>query len=141
MFTEGRTEYLKIMALAEKQEIDVIVVMKLDRLARDLSDSATTIKLLEMYGTYLIAGDDVGNSTSPAGEFLRSILLAQGQFHARRVASDVMSAECNNARKGLTSGRSCSVWLANYMQEVRNQPRRSSSSKENVRNDKGRVQL
>ena len=59
MFTEGRTEYLKIMALAEKQEIDVIVVMKLDRLARDLSDSATTIKLLEMYGTYLIAGDDV----------------------------------------------------------------------------------
>lgn len=104
MFTEGRTEYLKIMSLAEKQEIDVIVVMKLDRMARDLSDSATTIKLLEMYGTYLIAGDDVGNSTTPAGEFLRSILLAQGQYHARRVASDVMTAECNNARKGLTSG-------------------------------------
>lgn len=104
MFTDGRTQYLKIMELAEKREIDVIVVMKLDRLARDLSDSATTIKLLEMYGTYLIAGDDVGDTTTPAGEFLRSIVLAQGQYHARRAASDVMAAECNNARKGLTSG-------------------------------------
>lgn len=104
MFTEGRSEYLKVMSLAEQKKIDVIVVMKLDRLSRDLGDSATTIKLLEMYGTYLIAGDDVGNSSTPAGEFLRSILLAQGQYHARRVASDVMIAECNNAKKGLTSG-------------------------------------
>ncbi len=104
MFTEGRTEYLKMMSLAEKREIDAIVVMKLDRLARDLADSLTAMKLLNSYGCHLLAGDDVSDSETPAGEFMRNVLLAQNQYHARRVASDVMSAECNNARKGETAG-------------------------------------
>lgn len=49
-------------------------------------------------------GDDVNDSQTPAGEFARNILLAQNQYHARRVASDVMATECNNAKNGLTSG-------------------------------------
>ena len=104
MFTDERHEFQAMMALAEAKEIDVIVVMKLDRLARDLSDSATTIKLLNIYGCYLIAGDDVSDSATPAGEFMRNILLAQNQYHARRVASDVMAAECNNAKQGKNAG-------------------------------------
>ena len=104
MFTEGREEYRKMMELAEKREIDVIVVMKFDRLARDLADSTTTIKLLKFYGCYLIAGDDVSNPNTPDGEFLRSILLAQSQFYARRVASDVMSTDIRNAEEGISAG-------------------------------------
>ncbi len=49
-------------------------------------------------------GDDVNDAQTPAGEFARNILLAQNQYHARRVASDVMATECNNAKNGLTSG-------------------------------------
>ena len=104
MFTESRTEYNKLMSMAENQEIDVIVVMKLDRLARDLSDAATAIKLLKVYGCHFLAGDDVASADTPAGEFARNILFAQNQYVARRTASDVMAAECNNARKGETSG-------------------------------------
>lgn len=104
MFTENRNEYLRMLSLVENKELDVIVVMKLDRLARDLCDSSTAIKLLNLYGCYLIAGDDVSDSNTPAGEFMRNILLAQNQFHARRVASDVMATECNNARNGYTAG-------------------------------------
>ncbi len=104
MFTAGRSQYLEMMTLAEKQEIDVIVVMKLDRLSRDLADSTTAVKLLKAYDCYLIAGDDVSNPNTPDGEFMRSILLAQSQFHARRVASDVMATECKNATDGLSAG-------------------------------------
>lgn len=104
MFTDGRLEYAKMMAFAERGEIDVIVVMKLDRLARDIGDANTTIKLLALYGCTLLAGDDVADSNTPVGEFMRNILLAQNQFHARRVASDVMASECNNARKGVSAG-------------------------------------
>ena len=104
MQSYNRSEYLKMMDLAEKQEIDVIIVVKFDRLARDLADMATAIKLLNLYGCHLIAGDDVSNAKTPAGEFMRSILFAQNQYHARRVASDVMATECHNAKNGLTAG-------------------------------------
>ena len=104
MFTDTRTEYQKMMNKAENGEIDVIVVMKLDRLNRDLANASTTIKLLNIYGCYLIAGDDISDSQTPSGEFVRNILLAQNQFHARRVASDVMASECNNAKKGDSAG-------------------------------------
>lgn len=104
MQSYNRPEYLKMMSLAEQQLIDVIVVVKFDRLARDLADIATAIKLLNLYGCQLIAGDDVSDAATPAGEFMRSILFAQNQYHARRVASDVMATECHNAKNGLTAG-------------------------------------
>lgn len=89
---------------AERGEIDVMVVMKLDRLARDLADAAMTIKLLKYYHCTLIAGDDVNNADTAEGEFMRSILLAQNQFHARRVASDVIKTDCNIAKQGKVVG-------------------------------------
>ena len=104
MFTDGRKEYKHMMEMAEEQKIDVIIVMKLDRLARDLADSSTAVKLLKSYGCHLIAGDDVSNPNTPSGEFLRSIMFAQAQFHARRVASDVMASECKNAKDGKNAG-------------------------------------
>ena len=104
MQSYNRPEYLKMMSLAEQQLIDVIIVVKFDRLARDLVDIATAIKLLNLYGCQLVAGDDVSAANTPAGEFMRSILFAQNQYHARRVASDVMATECHNAKNGLTAG-------------------------------------
>ena len=104
MFTDIRPQYLEMMELAEKREIDVIVVMKLDRLSRDVADASTAIKLISAYRCHLIAGDDVAETNTPSGEFMRNILLAQNQYYSRRVASDVIDAECKNARKGLTAG-------------------------------------
>ena len=104
MFTEGRDEYDKMMKQAESGEIDVIVVMKLDRLARDISDATTIVKLLNLYNVTLLAGDDVNNADTPAGEFVRNIMFAQNQYHARRVASDVIRTTCNEAKKGKTVG-------------------------------------
>ena len=104
MFADNRTEYLKMLASAERGEIDVVVVMKLDRLARDLADATAAIKLLKCYCCTLLAGDDVNNADTAEGEFMRSILLAQNQFHARRVANDVIKTDCNIAKQGKTVG-------------------------------------
>lgn len=104
MFADNREEYNKMLDKAEQQKIDVIVVLKLDRLARDVSDATTAIKLINIYNCYLIAGDDVSNAQTPSGEFVRNILMAQNQYHARRAASDVMLSECNNAKKGDSAG-------------------------------------
>lgn len=104
MFTDGRKEYLKMMELAEKREIDIIVVMKFDRLSRDLADSTTAIKFLNKCGCHLIAGDDVSNPNSPDGEFVRNVMLAHSQMHPRRVASDVIATDLRNAEQGISAG-------------------------------------
>ncbi len=104
MFTDGRTEYQKMISAVVNKEIDVVVVMKLDRLARNITDMGLAIKLFQLNDCTILAGDDVPCADTPDGEFMRNILLCQNQYHARRVASDVMSSECNNAQKGVSAG-------------------------------------
>ena len=141
MFTDIRPQYLEMMELAEKREIDVIVVMKLDRLARDLADASTAIKLISAYGCHLIAGDDIAESNTPSGEFLRNILLAQNQYYSRRVASDVIDAECKNARKRLDCGRHSALRLKIIDKHFELNEKRSPRYKNNVRTLCQRVQL
>jgi DNA invertase Pin-like site-specific DNA recombinase len=103
MFTDNRTEYLAMLAAAERQEIDVIVTIRLDRFGRDVANTTSALKLLAMYGCFLIAGDDICDNT-PAGEFMRNILISQNQYHARITASRVMQSEIHNAKNGDTAG-------------------------------------
>lgn len=55
MFTDGRNEFKRMMNAAKNGELDIVIVAKLDRLARDITDATGTIKLLNAYGCYLIA--------------------------------------------------------------------------------------
>jgi DNA invertase Pin-like site-specific DNA recombinase len=53
MFMDNRDQFLEMMNKAEQGAIDVIVVLRLDRLARDIADATMTIKLLNAYGCTL----------------------------------------------------------------------------------------
>ena len=104
MFVDNRDEFLAMLSKAERGEIEAVVVVRLDRLARDLVDSTTTIKLLNTYGCTLLAGDDISNPNTPEGEFVRGILLCQNQYHARVTASRVMQGEIHNVQHGDSAG-------------------------------------
>ena len=104
MFMDNRTEFLRMLEKAEKHEIDVIVVLRFDRFARDMADMTTTIKLLRVYGCSLIAGDDIAGSETPAGEFTQNIIFSQNQYQARVTASRVMESEIHNAKMGYNAG-------------------------------------
>ena len=102
MFT-NRTEYQKMLNLAKSGGIDVIVVMKLDRLNRNYANGETAIKLLNSYGCFVIAGD-MKNPETPVDEFTRGILMLQNQYIVRLIASDTMRVEMNNVKNGLSAG-------------------------------------
>ena len=103
MFTEKRAEYLDMLSAAERGELDAIVVVRLDRLGRDLADMTTAIKLLRAYRCILLAGDDIGEETA-VGEFVRSIQLCQNQYQARVTANRVMESEIHNVKQGDSAG-------------------------------------
>ena len=102
MFTD-RTEYQKMLNLAKSGGVDVIVVMKLDRLNRNYANGETAIKLLNSYGCFVIAGD-MKNPETPVDEFTRGILMLQNQYIVRLIASDTMRVEMNNVKNGLSAG-------------------------------------
>ena len=104
MFMDNRDEFLAMLSKAESGELHAIVVLRLDRLGRDVADTTTTIKLLNAYGCTLLAGDDISNSNTPVGEFMRGILLCQNQYHARVTASRVMQGEIHNVQNGDSAG-------------------------------------
>ena len=101
---DNRDEFLAMLSKAESGELQAIVVLRLDRLGRDVADTTTTIKLLNAYGCTLLAGDDISNSNTPVGEFMRGILLCQNQYHARVTASHVMQGEIHNVQNGDSAG-------------------------------------
>lgn len=55
MFTDGRVQFKDMMNAVRNRLIDVVIVAKLDRLARDLADAAETIKQFNGSDCCLIA--------------------------------------------------------------------------------------
>lgn len=104
MFTDKRDEFKKMLSKAENGEIDVIVVMKLDRFSRSVEDASNGIKRLQQAGCYLIAGDIDCMPKTPSDGLLFNIMTAINQYYAQRAASDVMTSECRNAREGFATG-------------------------------------
>lgn len=105
MFTDNRNEYNKLINLAKSGGVDVIVVMKLDRLNRNYANGETAIKILNSYGCFVIAGD-MAMPNTPVDEFVRGIVMLQNQYNVRLIASDTMKVEINNVKNGLSAGGS-----------------------------------
>ena len=104
MFTEKRDEFKKMLTLVERGEIEVVVVMKLDRFSRSVEDAANGIRRLQQAGCLLIAGDIACMPKTPSDGLLLNIMTALNQYYAQRAASDVMTSECKNAREGYATG-------------------------------------
>ena len=104
MFIDKRTEFNKMLDMADNGEIDVIVVMKLDRFSRSVEDASRSIKRIQQANCFLIAGDINCMPNTPSDVLLLNFMTILNQYYAQRAASDVMASECNNARKGLATG-------------------------------------
>lgn len=104
MFIDKRTEFNKMLSMTINGELDVIIVMKLDRFSRSVEDASNGIKRIRQSGCFLIAGDIACMPQTPSDGLLLNIMTALNQYYAERAASDVMASECNNALKGFATG-------------------------------------
>ena len=104
MFKDNREQFLEMLEKAKKHEIDAIVVLRLDRLGRNAADMLETINTLNECDCALLAGDDIFDSSTAVGEFMRTILLGQNQYQARVTASRVIQSEIHNVQSGTSAG-------------------------------------
>lgn len=87
------------------RDVDGLVVAKLDRLSRSVTDFAGVLNLARARGWSLVAIDLGVDTSTPVGELVANVMMAVAQWE-RRIISDRVSAAMQAAkRRGKHMGR------------------------------------
>ena len=106
---KGREGLEAAVAALEAGEADVLVVCKLDRLARSLVDFAQLLERFNRAGWQLVVLDLGIDMTTPTGELVASIMAALAQWERRIISDRTKSALAQAKRQGIRLGRAAGV--------------------------------
>ena len=107
-----RPELDRLMADAAQRKIDIVLVWKLDRFGRSVSNIVENILTLDRAGVRLIAvtqGIDT-DQKSPASRLMIHVLAAVAEFERSMIIDRVRSGMAEAKRQGKHVGRPVEVW-------------------------------
>lgn len=102
--TDNRPEFLTMIKDAKKDLFDVVIVHKLDRFARNRSDSIGYRTELKRHGISLLSVLEYLDDESPESIILESVLEAMAEYYSKNLAREVQKGMTENALKGLHTG-------------------------------------
>lgn len=101
-----RPQFQKILELARTRVIDVVVVYKLDRAFRSLSDCVTTVAELHDLGVEFLSLKDPGmDFTTASGRLLFHLIASFAAFEVDLIKARTKAGIENAKRKGVRLGR------------------------------------
>lgn len=107
----NRPKREKLMQAARKREIDLVIVWRLDRWGRSLSDLIVTLKELSELGVGFISLTEAVDLTTPSGRAMVGMLAVFAEFE-QEIRSERIRAGIAQARlAGQVLGRPKSVGL------------------------------
>lgn len=106
---DDRTERKKILALAQRREIQTVLVTELTRWGRSTRDLMDTLQTLESYRVSVIAQTGLQfDLTSPQGKLFASLMSALAEFERdllrERVRSGIQAAKARGVKFGRQTG-------------------------------------
>src|SRR5712691_12126538 len=106
---ERRPALDTLLVAARSRRIDVVVVTKLDRLARSTHHLVALSKELAALGVDLVVLDQAIDTTTPSGRLLFHVLAAIAEFERdlirERVVAGLRRAQTRGTRSGRAIGR------------------------------------
>jgi len=93
-----------LLAQIEAGKIDVIVVYKVDRLTRSLTDFARLVELFDRHGVSFVSITQSFNTTTSMGRLTLNVLLSFAQFEREVIGERVRDKIAASKRKGLWMG-------------------------------------
>jgi DNA invertase Pin-like site-specific DNA recombinase len=105
----GRPGLQTALDLLASGQADVLVVSKLDRLSRSLLDFANLMARGQRERWSLVALDLGVDTSSPAGEFMASIMMSAAQWERRLAGQRTREALAVRRAQGLPMGRPPSI--------------------------------
>ena len=106
-FSGGDTDRPALQRLLEDVragKIDVIVVYKVDRLTRSLSDFAKLVELFDRYNVSFVSVTQQFNTTTSMGRLTLNVLLSFAQFEREVTSERIRDKISASKRKGLWVG-------------------------------------
>ena len=94
----------RLLAEVQTDRIDVIVVYKVDRLTRALSDFAKLVELFDGHGVSFVSVTQAFNTTSSMGRLTLNVLLSFAQFEREVTGERIRDKIAASKRKGLWMG-------------------------------------
>src|SRR5262245_56358092 len=86
------------------RKIDVVVVDKVDRLTRSLSDFAKLVELFEAHGVSFVSVTQQFNTTTSMGRLTLNVLLSFAQFEREIAGERIRDKFAASRRKGMWMG-------------------------------------
>lgn len=100
----GRSALEAAIAAVESGQAEVLVVAKLDRLSRSLLDFASLMARAQTKGWNLVALDLGIDLSTPAGEFLASVMASAAQWERRIIGQRTREAMAAKKAAGVRLG-------------------------------------
>ena len=102
--TMERPALQRLLADIEADRIDVIVVYKVDRLTRALSDFAKLVEVFDRRGVSFVSITQQFNTTTSMGRLTLNILLSFAQFERELIGERVRDKIAASKKKGMWMG-------------------------------------
>ena len=102
--TMERPALQRLLADIEAGQIDVIVVYKVDRLTRALSDFAKLVEVFDRPGVSFVSITQQFNTTTSMGRLTLNILLSFAQFERELIGERVRDKIAASKKKGMWMG-------------------------------------
>jgi DNA invertase Pin-like site-specific DNA recombinase len=102
--TMERPALKRLLADVEAGKVDVIVLYKIDRLTRALSDFAKIVEVLDAAGASFVSITQAFNTTTSMGRLMLNVLLSFAQFEREVISERVRDKVSASKRKGMWMG-------------------------------------
>src|SRR4029450_9838534 len=94
----------QLLADVRGDQIDIVLVYKVDRLTRSLADFAKLIELFDAHGVSFVSVTQSFNTSSSMGRLTLNVLLSFAQFERELIGERVRDKIAASKRKGLWVG-------------------------------------
>ena len=99
-----RPALTRLVGDIEAGKIDVVVVYKVDRLTRALSDFAKLVDVFDRHGVSFVSITQQFNTTTSMGRLTLNVLLSFAQFEREVIAERVRDKIAASKKKGMWMG-------------------------------------
>ena len=122
--TTERPALKRLIADIEAGKIDVVVVYKVDRLTRALSDFARLVDVFDRRGVSFVSITQQFNTTTSMGRLTLNVLLSFAQFEREVIGERVRDKIAASKKKGMWMGGMPPLGLRRQRPQAGRQPRR-----------------
>ena len=108
-----RPDLQRLLGDIASGKVDTVVVYKVDRMTRSLTDFAKLVELFDKYGVSFVSITQAFNTTSSMGRLTLNVLLSFAQFEREVIGERVRDKIAASKRKGLFMGGNIPLGYSN----------------------------